>query len=58
MSYSFSYPCSYCIKKDTCTDYSKVEKAIQEIHKDTYETGHQGSGMVVLQCTKADSKCK
>lgn len=59
MSYSVNVPCYQCIKKDTCTDYKKITKTVQEdIHQTPYDNGHQGSGTIVLMCIKMESTIK
>jgi len=50
MSYSLNSPCYNCSKKTDCTDEAELRKAIQEIHNRTKETGHMGSGQIVLAC--------
>ena len=52
MSYSLMLQCNYCQKKDTCGDYKEIQKAVTEIHNKTYDEGHQGSGMIIMQCTR------
>jgi hypothetical protein len=56
MSYSFSNPCFNCAKKDTCTDHKDIQAAITTIHTKTPEKGHQGSGTIVLMCTRVQAQ--
>jgi len=67
MSYSFNNPCYNCKKnkievdgitnENQCKDAEKIANAISEIHMSN-DGSHQGSGEIVLMCTKADSLCK
>ena len=50
MSYGILTPCYNCDKKDTCTDAKDIADALLVIHSKNKETGHQGSGTVVLMC--------
>jgi hypothetical protein len=65
MSYSFNNPCYWCKKNRTevngvknenvlCGDAKKIQDAINAIHMSNDGT-HQGSGEVLLMCTKIDS---
>jgi len=60
MSYSVNEACWNCVKKDKCTDHVKIREAVQEIHKDALsaESGHMGSGNIIIQCFKLDAKDK
>jgi peroxiredoxin len=58
MSYTRNFPCNYCTKKETCSDYKDIETAICKIHEKTYEQGHQGSGSVTIECLRMDSTYK
>jgi len=55
MSYAFNNPCWTCAKRESCLDASKVREAVNEIHKLSYEEGHQGSGEILLSCNKMNS---
>jgi len=60
MSYSVQSNCWNCHKKDKCTDHVHIQNAVQEIHKDciSKESGHMGSGSVIIQCSRLDAKDK
>lgn len=55
MSYSLLNSCYSCVKKDTCKDAEKIQKAIYEIHGTTYDEGHQGSGTIAIVCNRQES---
>lgn len=55
MSYGTNFPCYCCTKKETCTDYKRLEEARDKIHQTKIEDGHQGSGTIILQCNKMQS---
>lgn len=59
MSYSFNNPCWNCQKhqningvENPCKDEETLRLAINDIHNKTFEEGHQGSGEIVLMCSK------
>ena len=60
MSYSVSSNCWNCLKKEKCTDHIKVQKAVNDIHVDCFssESGHMGSGTIIIQCSRLDTKDK
>lgn len=60
MSYSQVTPCWNCNKKEKCTDHVKINDAVQSIHSENLstESGHMGSGSIVLNCTRIDAKDK
>lgn len=53
MSYSVISQCGCCEKNQTCTDAKAIQEAVQKIHSNTYEQGHQGCGNIVHQCYRA-----
>jgi len=55
MSYCINSPCSFCTKKDTCTDVGEIQKAVTEIHNKTFEEGHKGAGSISLLCVRQES---
>jgi hypothetical protein len=55
MSYSLMMQCSFCKKRETCKDHKEIQKAVNEIHSKTYEEGHQGSGTIIVQCTRQET---
>lgn len=56
MSYSFFNTCHNCKKREVCTDHSKVQDAINDIHTGTLNetAGHCGSGSIMLMCQNHD----
>lgn len=60
MSYSVNSACWNCKNQDKCTDHVKIGAAVQDIHKDclSTESGHMGSGSIIIQCCRLDAKDK
>lgn len=62
MSYSLQTPCWACSKGRAhggeCRDEILLSEGIQKIHENTYETGHQGGGYVVMMCVRMNDDLK
>ena len=60
MSYSVIDVCWNCVKKNVCTDHVHIRNAVNEIHKQciSKESGHMGSGNIIIQCSRVDAKDK
>jgi hypothetical protein len=55
MSYSLTTPCYCCKKNDKCTDGKLLQDAVNKIHSNSFEQGHQGGGTVAVTCVRANS---
>ena len=55
MSYSVMTPCYCCEKQAKCSDGKKIQLAVEEIHRTSFEQGHQGGGSITLTCVRAKS---
>lgn len=63
MSYSFNNPCFNCKKaysevngvtnENVCKDPEKIRNAVNDIHM-ANDGSHQGSGEILIMCTKID----
>lgn len=63
MSYSLNMPCWNCKKCQTtsetegkCKDAQKIQDAVNKIHSETFEQGHQGAGAITLMCCRQEPK--
>lgn len=58
MSYSLYTPCNQCTKKGKCTDEANLRKGVEAIHNTRIGEGHEGSGYIMMMCTRQNDDLK
>lgn len=67
MSYSLAIPCHNCKKQKPlysmdgvvvgeCEDGKELQETVNKIHSKPFGESHQGTGTIVLMCSRVDPK--